>query len=443
MDTERLRSGATSPAYWQYDGEPVLLLGGTKEDNLFQIPDLETHLDDLVDSGGNYVRCTMSSRDEGNVWPYERVAGEGDDATYDLDRWNETYWERFEQFLDATYERDVIVQVEVWAPWDFHPNEDWERNAYNPANNRNYTYEESGLPERSAPDPEANWMTFFWSVPELGDFEVVRAYQERFLERLLDVAFPYPHVLYCMDNETSAPPEWSAYWADRVVARARREAIHVETTEMIRLRDIRHPWHWSVYDHPERFTFCDVSQNTNIVGEEYWQRIQWVREYLETPRPLNNVKIYGSDDPETWSDSTTRAVRRFWRDVFGGVAAARFHRPAVGIGLNEHAQRAIRGARDVTDGFDVFACEPRLDLLGDRDDDEAYLLADPGEAYAVYFPDGGSVTLSVESGEDAECRWYDADEPGWAERESLPADDPVRLDTPGDGQWAVVVELSG
>lgn len=61
-----------NPWYWQYKGEPVMLLGGSVEDNLFQIPDLEKHLDLLASVGGNYVRNTMSSRDPGNVWPFAR-----------------------------------------------------------------------------------------------------------------------------------------------------------------------------------------------------------------------------------------------------------------------------------------------------------------------------------------------------------------------------------
>ena len=90
------------------------------------------------------------------VWPYERVdsgASNETDDTYDLDRWNEEYWNRFDRFLEATRDRDVVVQVELWAPWDFHPDEDWQRNPYNPANNCNYSFEESGLPERSSPRP--------------------------------------------------------------------------------------------------------------------------------------------------------------------------------------------------------------------------------------------------------------------------------------------------
>jgi hypothetical protein len=54
--------------YWQYQGRPVLLIGGSNQDNLFNHPNLgsaglEAHLDLLVSAGGNYVRNTMSSRD--------------------------------------------------------------------------------------------------------------------------------------------------------------------------------------------------------------------------------------------------------------------------------------------------------------------------------------------------------------------------------------------
>ncbi|MCA9442678.1 MAG: hypothetical protein KC964_17880, partial [Candidatus Omnitrophica bacterium] len=34
-----------NPRYWEYEGAPVVLIGGSVEDNLFQIPDLEGQLD--------------------------------------------------------------------------------------------------------------------------------------------------------------------------------------------------------------------------------------------------------------------------------------------------------------------------------------------------------------------------------------------------------------
>jgi hypothetical protein len=98
--------------YWEYHGDPVMLLGGSDEDNLFQLPELENQLDLLVSVGGNYVRNTMSSRDSGNVWAFHLDPETG---IYDLNRWNPEYWSRFEELLELTSEREIVVQVEVWA----------------------------------------------------------------------------------------------------------------------------------------------------------------------------------------------------------------------------------------------------------------------------------------------------------------------------------------
>ena len=46
-DADRIQPWSENPRYWQYKGKPVLLLGGSKDDNLFQIPDLQEHLDEM------------------------------------------------------------------------------------------------------------------------------------------------------------------------------------------------------------------------------------------------------------------------------------------------------------------------------------------------------------------------------------------------------------
>jgi hypothetical protein len=97
-DADRIQPNRENPYYWQYQGEPVLLLGGSWQDNLFNHPvGLAEHLDLLVASGGNYVRNTMSHRNVGNVFAYEQV-----DGKFDLDRWNEEYWRRLDDFLRMT-----------------------------------------------------------------------------------------------------------------------------------------------------------------------------------------------------------------------------------------------------------------------------------------------------------------------------------------------------
>ena len=92
MEKNRIQIYKENPRYWQYEGEPILLIGGSVEDNLFQIPNLKEHLELLKSVGGNYVRSTMSWVDEGDVPPHKKV---GD--LYDLNQWNDEFLDAFSE----------------------------------------------------------------------------------------------------------------------------------------------------------------------------------------------------------------------------------------------------------------------------------------------------------------------------------------------------------
>jgi hypothetical protein len=81
-DGNGIRPYVRNPFYWQYKGEPIVLIGGSDTDNLFQWTGskLTDHLDLLVSAGGNYVRNTMSSRntafpynDDGMAYPFRKL----------------------------------------------------------------------------------------------------------------------------------------------------------------------------------------------------------------------------------------------------------------------------------------------------------------------------------------------------------------------------------
>jgi hypothetical protein len=216
---KRIEIYKPNPAYWQYDGKPILLLGGTKDDNLFQIPSLKEHLDLLKSVGGNYVRNTMSSRDQDNVWPFKKV-----NAKYDLDQWNAEYWRMFENFLKLTRERDIIVQIEVWATFDYY-RDNWAVNPFNPKNNINYTAEQTQLPLQVKTHPIRTENNFFWSVPAERNQETVLKYQRRFVDKILSYSLKFGNVLYCMDNETSVTPQWGKYWSQYIKAKAKAAGV--------------------------------------------------------------------------------------------------------------------------------------------------------------------------------------------------------------------------
>ncbi len=104
---DNLRPWSKDARYWQYKGQPVLLLGGSKDDSLFQIPNLKNHLDEMARVGANYIRNTMSDRPDHDfeVYPFKRLS----DGMYNLNQWNDEYWQRFADMLRWTDERDIIV----------------------------------------------------------------------------------------------------------------------------------------------------------------------------------------------------------------------------------------------------------------------------------------------------------------------------------------------
>ncbi|MEX0601106.1 MAG: hypothetical protein WD205_10705, partial [Rhodothermales bacterium] len=266
----RIHPSAEQPRYWQMGDEPVMLLGGSREDNLFQIDDVEDHLDLLESAGGNYVRNTMSSRDSGDVWPFARL----ESGLYDLERPSEGYFDRLSHLLKAPHERGVVVQIELWDRFDY-AREPWLANPFRPANNINYTIEESGLRNEYPAHPGSNDNPFFRTVPGENDHALILRYQRAHVDRILDLTLPYPNVLYTMDNETNGIESWGAYWARYIQEAADRAGVDVYTTEMWDAWDLRDEQHRRTLDHPDLYAFADVSQNNHNTGQEHWDNLQW------------------------------------------------------------------------------------------------------------------------------------------------------------------------
>lgn len=121
---------------------------------------------------------------------------------------------------------------------------------------------------------------------------------------------------------------------------------------------------------------------------------QRVYNYIsDNPRPVNSTKIYGSDDDPRLSSE--HAVHTFFRNIIGGFASSRFHRPPAGLGLNDTTFNIIQSLRMVETKMKFWDLIPHMDLLADCEKNEAYLAAQEGKNYLVYFPKKGSVNLDL------------------------------------------------
>lgn len=429
-----------NPSYWQYKGKPVLLIGGSKDDNLFQIDSLQEHLDLMKEVGANYIRNTMSSRDSGNVQPFAKI----NETEYNLDQWNEAYWQRFENMLSLTAEREIFVQIEIWAFHDFYG--EWEEFLpWNPKYNVNYTTENTQLKSGSYGDYWETIHDFFYTVPNLHNDTKVLQYQQAFVDKILSHTFKYDHVLYCMTNEifSQYSSEWGWYWARYIKEQAKSAYRKVQVAEMYQYHNVMHQQHRASFDHPEIFDFVDISQNSRQSDDQHWNRLQWVRKYLGSqPRPINHTKTYGG--VTEWTDGAEHRIERFWRNIIGGAASARFHRPPSGIGLFENAQAQIKSARLILDQFNLFESQPDVghSLISGRDPDEAYLTFIEDQHYVLYFPSDGEIQLDLsQASGEFQMLWLDIQKTKWLIPESIMAGKQVSLKTPEENKsWVAIIK---
>lgn len=453
---EAVRPYHDHPMYWQYKGEPVMLIGGTDSDNVFQLHYLEQHLDDLAAVGGNYVRNTMAFSRAEDAWPYQM----NDEGKFDLDRFNPEFFERFEQLLQLAFERDIIVQVEIWATWNYYmeggegyPKRGWSRSPFNPINNINYSVEESGLPTDVdySKSEYPGEHSFFYTRPSELDLETVREYQEAFVDRILEIAFQYPNVLYCMNNEVNEAHSWGQYWAQYIQNKAAEQGVTVQTADMYDINALTHPRHRQILDDPV-YTYVDISQNNFHTGEVHYQLVRYLREYsFDGPqKPLNNTKIYGGN----WTydeGGEDESVARFMRNLFAGAASMRFHRRDAdpyaelsnyyGLGLGEEAKAVIESTRMLLDKVQPWNLEPTYNHFLDRSRNEAYIMAEPGNSYAIYFTNGGGVDLDLrERSGSFTVQWLNIMNSSWVNGSQFEAGELREIEAPGDGHWVAVIQ---
>lgn len=440
---EPLQPWPENPWYWSYHGKPVLLVGGSDDDNLFQWPaaELIAQLDRLASAGGNVIRNTMSDRkDKGfEVYPFLQL----EDGRYDLEQWNPEYWNRFGRMLSATAERKIFVQIEIWDRFDYTDNRNsdrWQIQPYNPANNVNYTYQTSGFAKRYPDHPGQNKQPFFYTTPGQRHNQTVLDVQQRFVNKLLDYSLQFDHVLYCMDNETNGEEAWSRYWAEFVKRRAAEAGKTVYVTEMWDDWNLAAERHKRTFDHPELYDFVDVSQNNHNKGQKHWDNFLHVREYLaDQPRPMNTTKTYGASENK-FGHSDQDGIERFWRHLLAGAASMRFHRPDSGLGLSDKAVASIRAARKLEAIIPLWTVQPAMSLLSSRQDNEAYVAADDQRAYAVYFPAGGEVQLDLSAAAwPFMARWIDIETGDFGPQQQVDGGRPVKLVAPSKKNWAVAI----
>ena len=422
-DSDAIQPYHKNPWYWQYKGEPVMLLGATDRDNLWQWTGqtLIDQLDRMKAAGGNYVRNTMSDRNEGDTF----AAIQLENGLYDLEQWNEKYWDKLRFFLEETHKRDIIAQLTLWDWFDLSGGDVYGRFAIHPLNPaNNITWEEGTI--------ENAWDYYGGSLSN--NNEAALEYQHRFIDKLMSITSRYGHILYNIGNESGLGVEWDNYWATYITNAATEygRTIHVTSMKFAPDTSVR-----QAMSNRDIYTFTDVSQNNQDalgpVGKKHWDNLVFWRKMIamqdEGPMPINNEKVYGNGvGTNTAAGTEKEAVERFWRNVFGGAASTRFHRPAHrggdfywGIGLSTRAEQTLRGVNMFLDEFDLFNAEPYEACENVGNSVDTYCLANMGKQYAIYFP-GGRATVHLDPwvyAAKVSVKWLNVASLSWSEEEII------------------------
>ncbi len=429
--------------YWRYKGDPTLLLGafnhahnpfidGSTLDTI-QIDPLEViidQMDELAAVGGNYIRCVLDpgGAAKRNIHPHKKNT----EGLYDLTEPEGDFWQRLSTFIREAEKRDVIIEIELWNWHDWY-GENWKNHPFNPARNTNYSVENSGLAIDYPKEMAVTKHPMAKCVPGQPEYDtaseetrkkydLIRGYQEIYVQKVLDHTFPHKNVLYCMNNETGEKPAWGAYWIKYIKGEASLAGVKVMCTDMTndmwKASESRAIGYYLA--NPQIYDYINVSQvNNRHRDETHWEKIKWIADEAKSKNFLLNMsKLYGSDQlPHPWGGwkhgDSDNAIEEWWRNLIAGVASVRFHRPPHGIGLSEESKACISATREIESIIKFWNVSPRLDLLSDRESDEAYLAAQAGEEYILYMTHngGGSVGLNLEkyNGSEFNITWVNID----------------------------------
>jgi len=176
--------------------------------------------------------------------------------------------------------------------------------------------------------------------------------------------------------------------------------------------------------------------------------------------------VYGADtfSPSSFHLSAYRrygdlaAQNSFWMNLIGGAASARFHRPSAGQGLSTLAKASLMAARKLETKVKLWQVAADNSLLSRRGTikvsvpglnfsrepfvyGEAYLAAEPGEQYALYFTRGGSVDLDLSafSAANFDLTWINIDTGEWGASATITGGAKVSIDAPSNGAWVAAI----
>lgn len=393
-----LRAHPANPRYFaDGTGRAVYLTGAHTWDNLqdmgeADLPppfDFDAHLDWLVQRHHNFIRLwrwelvswdtaandkKTAKRLKAAPHPWARTGpGPALDGQprFNLDQFNEAYFQRLRTRVAAARERGIYVSVMLFEGWGVqHVTDAWQAHPFHPRNNVN------GL-DGDADGDGRGLEVHMLRVP------AVTRVQEAYVRKVIDTVNDLDNVLYEISNEAGAyATEWQEHF----------------------IQFIHHYERSKPKQHPVGMTFQysrDPKQrgtNTNL----FQSSADWISpnpeagrfNYRTNPPPADGRKVILADTDHLWGIGGD--VAWVWKSFLRGLNPLFMDPYQQGVlqkGTDatwEPVRRAMGVTRRLADRVNLAAMTPRGKLAS-----SAYCLAHPGQEYLVYLPTGGEVSVNL------------------------------------------------
>ena len=393
-----LRVHPTNPRYFTDDGQRAIYLTGAHTwDNLQDMGeadppaafDFNAYLDFLAKRDHNFIRLwrwelvswDTSANDKKNArrlvaapQPWPRTGpGQALDGKpkFNLDQFNEAYFQRLRSRVLAARERGIYVSVMLFEGWGLQHVEDaWKAHPFHPDNNV------SGL------NGDANNDGLGMEVHSLR-VPVVTKCQEAYVRKVIETVNDLDNVLYEISNEAGA---YSTPWQEHFI------------------RFIHDCEKGKPKQHPVGMTFQysrDATQrgsNTNLLSGS----ADWISpnpdagkfNYRTNPPPADGRKVILADTDHLWGIGGD--VAWVWKSFLRGLNPLFMDPYKQGVleqGADakwEPVRRAMGVTRRLADRVNLAAMTPRGELAT-----SGYCLANPAKEYLVYLPTGGEVSVDL------------------------------------------------
>lgn len=342
--------------------------------------DYDSYLDFMESHNHNFMRIWVHEQAKWAPWitgdyyfeplPYERtgpgLALDGK-PKFDLNRFNQAYFDRFRQRIIAAGERGIYVSIMLFNGWSVQafekfnfPGNPWLGHPFNRHNNINGI---DGDTNNDNQGPEIHTMS---KEPQILK---VRARQEAYVRQVIDMLNGLDNVLWEIGNEIgSHSTEWQYYM------------IH-----LIKDYEARKPKR-----HPVGMTFqwFDGRNNTLFESQADWVSPNDLGGYKFEPPVADGRKVVLSDTDHLWGiggnwiwvwKSFLRGLNPIYMDSYRSPDFP----PA-----DESARKAMGYTAMYAKKINLRSMVPHEDIAS-----TGYALVNPGSEYLIYLPSNGQPGL--------------------------------------------------